>query len=319
MPAYERAMIIRNGKAGQVGFAVFWLVAVMLGGCDDKEGKIPTQVAARVNDAEITIHQVNDWLGRSGFSNEAAAREESRKILDSLIDQELLVQQAKRKKLDRDPVVMQSMEDAKRQILSQAYLERMVYNHTPPSPAESKEFYAKYPELFSKRKAYKFHVFSIPKDKFNDGLKYALDSAKTVGEIASLLKNKEIDFKEDQVQWLAEQIPMGMLATIAKIKVGEIVSLEQGSMKEILLLESAVDYPVDETQAQPVIQKYILNSRNKELLDNKLKQLRAGEQITYVGQFAETQSSTAPPVPKTKEPQASQPDDFIQKGLQGLQ
>ncbi|MCX7113980.1 MAG: EpsD family peptidyl-prolyl cis-trans isomerase [Proteobacteria bacterium] len=330
MPVDERPMTARAGKTGRAGPAILWATAVFcaaaLSACGGKGEKASSQVAAKVNDEEITIHQVNSQLARSGIADGPAAKEASRKILDALIDQQLLLQQAQRKKLDRDPAVMQAIEDSKRQILSQAYLERMVYSRTPPTPAEIKDFYVAHPELFAKRKAYKFHVFLIAKDKFNDNLKAALDNAKTAGDVSSALKSRTVDFKDSEVQWLAEQVPMEMLTAIAKMKAGDIITLDQGAQTTLMLLEGAVDSPVDEAQAKPVIEKFVANSRNKELLDAKLKQLRAGEQITYVGQFAEAPpgaavSTPAPvPAPAAKEPQNLQPQapDHIKKGLEGL-
>jgi EpsD family peptidyl-prolyl cis-trans isomerase len=328
MSVAKKPMPVSAGKPApavlaRLGASVLFCAA-LLSGCGGHEKKAQSQVAARVNDEEITIHQVNSQLARSGVTGEAATKAASKRILDGLIDQELIVQQAKRKKLDRDPAVMQSIEEAKRQILSQAYLERDVYSRKQPTPEEGKAFYDAHPELFAKRKAYKFHVFSVPKDKFGEEMKPALDNAKTAGEVASILKSRGIDFKEDDLRWLAEQVPMEILPSIAKMKVGDIMSLDQGAQTTLMLLESAADSPVDEAQAKPVIEKFIANSKNKELVDSKLKQLRAGEQITYVGQFAETPPDAAAPVPETKEPQPpqqppkAQPNDFIQKGLKGL-
>lgn len=300
--------------------AAIFCVAV-LSGCGDKGKKANTQVAAKVNDEEITIYQVNSQLARSGITGDVAIREASKKILDALIDQQLLAQQSKRKKLDRDPAVMQAIEDAKRQILVQAYLERDVYAKNSPTPAEGKAFYESHPELFAKRKAYKFHVFEISKDKFSDKLKSALENVKTSAEASAVLKSQAVDFKEDEIKWLAEQVPMDALPAIAKMKIGDIAPLEKEGRTALLLLEGISDNPIDEAQAQPVIEKYITNLKNKESLDAKLKQLRSGEQITYVGQFAETQPAADKPAQEAKEPQAPQPaksEDFMKKGLQGL-
>ena len=325
-----------TAKAGNLGCtrpallcAATLFCAALLSGCGDKGDKPSSQVAAKVNDTEITVHQVNSQLARSGVTGDAAAKEASKKILDSLIDQQLLVQQATRKKLDRDPAVMQAIEDAKRQILANAYLERMVYNRKPPTTAESKAFYDSHPELFAKRKAYKFRTFAIAKNRFDDSVKPALDSAKTASDVSSILKSRGIEFKEDGIQWLSEQAPMEMLPTLVKMKIGDIVSLDQGEQATIMLLEGTADSPVNEAQAQPVIEKYILNLKNKELLDAKIKQLRVGELITYFPPFDDPKQPPEPkpdgqpaadaPAQNAKQPAEPQrPSGHIQKGIEGL-
>ena len=320
MATDEKTITARNGKSGPARVAVFGaaalLCAALLSACGDKDSKTASQVAARVNDGEITVSQVNRQLALSGISGEGEAKKVSRKILDALIDQELLVQDAKRKRLDRDPAVMQSIEESKRQILTQAYLERSVYNRTPPTADEIKAFYASHPELFAKRKAYTLNVLSIPKDNFDDGLKAALNSAKTEADAVSILKARAIDFKSEELKWLAEQVPMEILPTLVKMRVGDIALLEEEKQEVLLQLENSVDAPVDEAQARPVIEKYIMNSRNKALLDDKLKQLHRGESITYVGPFADTPPGTVQPAPEPKPTQAVQP--HMQKGLEGL-
>ncbi len=326
MPAAKQPMMARTETTCPATrwASILLCAAALLGGCGGKGDKAQTQVAARVNDEEITIYQVNNQLARSGVAGEAAAKEAAKKILDSLIDQTLLAQQAVRKKLDRDPLVMQAIEDTKRQILAQAYLERLVYSHSQPTAADAKEFYASHQDLFAKRKAYKFHAFAIAKETFNDSLKSALDGAKSTADVASILRSRAIDAKQNEMQWMSEQVPMEMLTAIGKMKMGDIVTLEQNGQMIIMVLEGVTDSPIDEERAQATIEKFIANTKNKELLDNKLKQLRAGEQIEYLGTFAPEQPAAAAPAPApvTKEPQATTPqpqtEDFLQKGLKGL-
>lgn len=292
-----------------------------MAGCSGKESVTPSQVVARVNDGEITVHQVNSQITRSGVTGKAEAQEASRKILDTLIEQELLVQQAKENKLDRDPNVMQAMEDAKRRILSQAYLERSVYGRNAPTAEEVRAYYIKHPELFAKRKIYEFHIFLIAKDKFDTGLKSALDGAKRAGEVASILRNQAIDFKEETVQWPAEQMPEELLRTIARISIGDIVPFSRDTQMALMQLQNAVEQPVDENQAHAAIQKFLVNSKNQELLETKLKQLRASAQIAYLGQFAESQptANTQSPADKEKAPVPKpQTDDYMNKGLSAL-
>ena len=88
------------------------LAAALATGCGDKEsseGKA-TQSAARVNDAEITVHQINQILERQQGLRPEQADAASRNILEGLIDQQLAVAKAEEQKLDRDPQIMQLLE-----------------------------------------------------------------------------------------------------------------------------------------------------------------------------------------------------------------
>ena len=72
------------------------LTAVLLlaacGAKDDK--KAATQSAARVNGAEITVHQINQVLSRLPGVTEATAAQAQQEVLNRLIDQQLAVEQA---------------------------------------------------------------------------------------------------------------------------------------------------------------------------------------------------------------------------------
>jgi EpsD family peptidyl-prolyl cis-trans isomerase len=70
------------------------------------------------------VHQINSAIARSNDIPSEQAKQAAAQTLERIIDQELLVQKALKDKLDRDPQVMQSIEDAKQQILARAYIER---------------------------------------------------------------------------------------------------------------------------------------------------------------------------------------------------
>src|SRR5512146_2004707 len=96
-------------------------VALGLAACGSKDVEKPaSQIAAKVNSGEISVHQLNYVLTRTGASSASpeAAPKIRREVLDKLVDQELAVEQALEKKLDRSPEVVMAIESARREILA---------------------------------------------------------------------------------------------------------------------------------------------------------------------------------------------------------
>jgi hypothetical protein len=81
------------------------------------------------------VYQVNNELQRA---NVQPAQQEaaSRQIVQGLVDRQILLQAAHKEKLDRKPQVMQAIENAKMQILAQAYLQERVASVAKPTADE---------------------------------------------------------------------------------------------------------------------------------------------------------------------------------------
>ena len=78
------------------------LLALALAGCDKKPAEAPaSQVAAKVNDAEITVHQVNQLLAKAGNVPQAQQDQVRKGVIDNLVNQQLLAARALEEKLDR--------------------------------------------------------------------------------------------------------------------------------------------------------------------------------------------------------------------------
>ena len=107
----------------------YWHLTARLSGPEPPEFEAKLvkrgEAAAKVNKEEITVHQINFVLQRQGNVPADQVPAVSKRILESLIDQEVAIQQATEEKLDRDPKVVMAIEAAKREIIARAYADRI--------------------------------------------------------------------------------------------------------------------------------------------------------------------------------------------------
>ncbi|MDN5752374.1 MAG: EpsD family peptidyl-prolyl cis-trans isomerase [Nitrosospira sp.] len=318
--------------------ALFVSLALGLVACDRKEAEKPaSQIAAKVNSGEVSVHQINYILSRTnaGANTPEAAQKVRRDILDRLVDQELAVEQAIEKKLDRSPDVLMAIENARREILARAYIEQVTAALAKPTVEEAKKYYTEHPQLFAERRIYNIHEIVLPATAgVADELRGMLESGKSMEDIATWLKGKGIKFAGGTATRPAEQIPLELLPKIHPLKVGQGLVIENPQSITLMRLAAAQSVPISEAVALPRIQRFLGNQRASEAARQELKGLKAKANITYMGEFANADPSAAPPVAAAPAPTApaaqavgratdageskSAADIAVEKGVAGL-
>ena len=317
------------------------VVGLTLGACGNKEGgeKKATQVAAKVNGDEITVHQVNQAMQRLANLPEDQAKRAHKQILDRLVDQQLLVQQAVEGKLDRDPNVVAAIEASRRQILAQAYIQKVAGAAAKGSGDEIKDFYVKHPELFQERRIYRFTQLAIaatgdqqPAIKTRlEQLDKSPDKEHILPQFADWLKQQDIKFQATQTTQAAEQLPLESLPRYHQMKIGDLMFQPGPRGVVVSQLVAAQTQPLTEEQAKPFIEQYLQNRERLKISEEEMKRLRAAAKIEYVGEFADLKQDQSAPavVPAGEAPGADsapasgtdsshQDQDVINKGLQKL-
>jgi EpsD family peptidyl-prolyl cis-trans isomerase len=308
----------------------FLLISAIVG-CGNKESTKPaSQIAAKVNSGEISVHQVNYVLSRTpAAAKPEAAPKLRREILDRLIDQELAVEQAVEKKLDRAPDVLMTIENARREILARAYVEQIAAGLPKPTVEEAKEYYAAHPQLFAERRVYNIQEIVLPSSEgVANQLGEMLQGGSSMEEIANWLKGKNIKFAAGSATRPAEQIPLELLPKIHPLKVGQGLILQGPQSVTVMRLVGAQSVPVTEDLALPRIQQFLANQRASEAAKKEFKTLKANAKITYMGEFADMSPSTAETTPASATAStaggansvlsAPSTDIAIDKGVAGL-
>jgi EpsD family peptidyl-prolyl cis-trans isomerase len=278
--------------------AVAVAAAVLLGGCGEKPAstKEPLQVAATVNKAEITVHQINSTLARTAAGGSGdQVKGASAELLERLIDEELLVQRAVDRKLDRRPEVLHLLEAARRQVLAQAALGETTASIAKPTAQQVSAFYAEHPDLFAQRRVYRVREVAVTASgeqvKVVEGL---AEKARSMNEFVAALKAQGIVFADAASTKPAEQIALQLLPRLARLKDNQWLVVPGAAGPALVqVLESQIA-PVSEKQATPFIEQYLMNQEKLRVAQAEVKRLRAAAKIQYVGDFQP--ASIAPPV-----------------------
>lgn len=276
-------------RANRLASSMWLAVAcTALFGCGEKKERPPTQTAAKVNKEELTVHQINAVLAQQRGLRPDQADAAGRQVLERLIDQELAIQKAAELRLDRDPRVVQAVEAARREIVARAYADKIGEGVAKPSAAEVRKYYDENPALFRERRVYQLTEFAVqvaPQQAAD--LRERLKAARSVADVATLLKAADLKFSSALAVRAAEQLPFDKLAVLASMSEGQLMVSPLLEGAQVVFLMAARSQPIDEARAGPAIEQFLLNDRRRKLLAQDLKSLREAAKIEYVGKFAD--------------------------------
>lgn len=282
------------------------LIIALLAGCGDKkdgaaEESKPTQVAAKVNGTELTVSQVNYALQRIPNLDKDKSKAASLQVIRNLVDQEVLAQQAQAEKLDRDPMVVQALDAAHRQIMAEAYMTRKLGTPAEPTDAEVSDYFNKHPELFTKRKIYRLQELAIkaPEEK-QEAIRKQLSDSRTLNDFAAWLKAEKYPVKVSQDVKPAEQLPQALLPQLAKMPDGQAMVVKTPEGVLVIVLADSQVQAVTLEQVKPAIARALQNETRQKASKAELDSLKAAAKIEYVGEFVDAGKEPAAPAASTE-------------------
>lgn len=292
-------------------------------GCGAGQDRGTSQVAAKVNEDEISVHQINFVLQRQGVPAEqvASLRQE---ILDRLIDRQLAVQRAEELSLHKQPSVVMAMESARQDALAQAYAERLAGSVPTPTSDEVKRYYADHPQLFRERRVYQLQELLISVAGAQvDQVLVAMKQSDGAAAKVEWLREHEIKFSAQQATRAAEQLPMADLVELATLKAGEALVRRSPTGVQVVMVAGSRPEPVDEAAAARAIEQFLVNDRKRGILERDRVALRSAATIVYSDGYqapesgpAKASAGAADPVSSDAAPGLS--PESLKNGLKGL-
>ena len=315
---------MRNEKA-----VVSVLLSILLIGCgSDTDSAKNSQVVAKVNDTEVTVHQLNYELGLLGQGATQDSDKGAERALENLVSQQVVAQKAIAEKLDRDPQIMQALERARRQVLVQAYIKKITERDTTPLvKQEISEYYKQHPELFAKRQIYQIREILLDKTLPIAEIQAKMKDSISLEALVSWLESKKVKMQSGVVVKPAEQLPLEMLSRLAQMSQGQVMAVETPANISLSILMATREQPLSEAQATQAIERFLVAQKRKKLAEAEIKRLRSEVKVELLGKFSakeNAQSPSATTAPSTGSTQKENPgqesgeEDFIEKGAAGL-
>ncbi|MDE2416594.1 MAG: EpsD family peptidyl-prolyl cis-trans isomerase [Burkholderiales bacterium] len=266
--------------------AVLCAVALLTTACGKKE-KTATQVVAAVDGEEISVHQINAVLAKARGITPENLPQAKADILGGLVDQQLAINLAMSKKLDRTPEVVAAIEAARREILARAALEQIASAQPKPTDDEAKAYYAEHPALFGERRIYNLQEIAIGKNVEGiDLIRAHASSVKSMEEMVAWLKERKVEFAVNGGTRPAEQLPLEVLPKLHAFKDGQIGLVESKEGYLVVKVVASRAQPVTEVQALPTIKVFLSNQRGAEAVKLAKVDMKTKAKIEYFGEFA---------------------------------
>jgi EpsD family peptidyl-prolyl cis-trans isomerase len=303
-------------KLGLIGSL---LICAALSACGGK-AKAPGQIIAKVNKEEISASQLNAVLANAKVQSPEQAAALKQQALEALIGQEVVVQAALEKKIDRNPEVVQAIEGAKREIISRAYMDSIGKEVKTATPEEADKFFEANPALFSNRRVFKVNQVSFPVAAASwPELGKALEPTKNLEEVIALLKARNIESQRTSgVLLKPETLPMELVKRLDNIKMGDVIVFRSPSGATAVEVAGITAASVDRKDAGPLINQFLNNKSRSEAIAAEAKRLREAAQVTYLGEFEKKPVEAPAAKPAATPGKVEQKKDPMSEGIKGL-
>ena len=268
------------------------LILVTLSACGEKQ--ISTPVAATVNDASISVAEIEHKLKQYSHFSEDKKKNVAQTLLKGSIDTELLRQAAIDEKLDQDESVRLSLLQANRLILANAYVEKQRNSVAKPTPAEVKGYYDQHPGLYADRRIYELREVSFqPKPDNEVEILAKLGDGNDFDAFTRWLTEQKIRHANRSQVVSPDDMPENVLAKLSKLSVGGISEIRAANQLNILRIDNFQPQPVSLEQATPAIEGKMMELRKAEAMEAAFKRLREKAKIKYLPPYSELEMQAA--------------------------
>ena len=255
--------------------------ALLLAACTGHK-KDTTQSAARVDGTEITVHQINYRLQRERGLRPEQQEEAGRKVLEQLLDEQLIVEKAEKNKMDLEPGAQQALDAARREVLARSYVEQAAQSVAAPTDQAVHAYYDANPDLFANRRVYTMQEYlaKVPEAQI-PVLRAMVAGGKSTAEVEAWFKAGNYPYRGQQSTHPAEQVPLAALKSLAAVQDGHGLVASAGDQVHVTYVTASTSVPVAFDKAKAAIGQYLAIEGRRKATEGNLGALRSVATVTY--------------------------------------
>lgn len=269
--------------------------SVLLSGC---QKEATGQVAAVVNDEEVTLQEINTELGQAQLPDGVDKKLIQQGALQRILDRRLLAQAARDDGLDQTPEFLARRRQLEDALLVQLLSERLARTTAVPEGAAVDTFMRENPAVFGGRSIITVDRIQFPMPSDPNRLR-SLEKDHSMAEVAATLTQMGIKFNRGQAQMDSAALGQERLNRIRALPAGEPFVVPEGNTVTVAVVTGETAQPMQAEQARPVAVQMMRNQSLSDAMRSRLDAEKAKAKIEY-------QTGFSPPAP-TPSPSGSAP------------
>ena len=261
---------------------VFAATVLLLLGCDEE--RVRGQVVAVVNGEEITVPELNEEArARSlAIGNNQPLRDA---LVQDMVERKLLVQAAKRRKLDRTPEHLLAQRRSNEILLAGELVAALARQRPDPSDAELAQFISSRPFAFDQRALVSVDRIRAPARLPRD-LAQALARAPTLDQAQSLLASRGVQAERRSELWDSATLSGEMARRLLGPAASGTIIFQLPNETIVARVLQAVPEPTPAKDRARFARELVRSEWSRQSVQSLLGQERSQAKIRYQPRFA---------------------------------
>ena len=243
------------------------------------------QVAAVVNDEEITLQEINAEIAALQVPESADKKAVQQQALQRILERRLLAQAAAADGLDSGQDFLIRERQLRDTLLVQLLGERVERTMNPPEPAELDRYIAENPGMFQDRKIYTVDRIQFPAPADLKTLS-PLENDHSMAAVAARLSGMGIKFARGQGEIDSAAIGSDRLKQLLALPAGEPFVIPENGVVTIGVITGERTAPLAGEEARTLALRALRSKKVNDAVRQRLEQARAKAEITYQSGFA---------------------------------